>query len=69
MMISTLQEPKRVLYTRKLKKSLNIAMTYKRDAFLSKLCLGATLLHGYGLKRETPVFSEGSPLQDICGML
>ena len=59
MMIS-LQEPGRVLYTEKLKKSLNMTATYKEDLFLFKFCLEATLLHDYDLQREIQVFSKSS---------
>ena len=59
----SLQEPERVLYTGKLKESLNMTVTYKEDLFLFKLCLGATLLHDYGLQKKTQVSSEGSPLR------
>ena len=68
-MVVSLQEPGRVLYTGKLEKSLDMAATYKEDLFLSKLCLGATLLHDYGLQRETQVSSEGSPLRISMSVL
>ena len=63
MMTSTLQKPKRVLYTEKLKKSSNMTAIYKEDLFFSKLCLEATLLHDYDLQKKTQIFSEDSLLQ------
>ena len=68
MMIS-IQEPRRVLYTEKLKKNLNMTAIYKKDSFLSKLCLGATLLHDYDLQREIQIFSESSSFRISMGVL
>ena len=59
MMIS-LQKLRRVLYIKKLKKSLNIIVIYKENLFLSKLCFGATLLHDYDLQKKIQIFSESS---------
>ena len=68
-MVVSIQEPGRVLYTEKLEESLDMAATYKEDSFLSKLCLGATLLHDYDLQRETQISSESSPLRISMGVL
>ena len=51
MMIS-LQKSKRVLYTKKLKKNLNMTAIYKKDLFFFKFCFGATFLHDYDLQKK-----------------
>ena len=65
----SLQKSGRVLYTGKLKESLNMAVIYKEDLFLSKLCLEATLLHDYNLQRKIQISSEGSFLRISMGVL
>ena len=59
MMIS-LQESERVLYTEKLKKSLNMIIIYKENLFFFKFCFGATLLHDYDLQKKIQISSEDS---------
>ena len=59
-MIILLQESRRVLYTEKLKKSLNMTAIYKEDLFFFKLCFETTLLHDYDLQKKTQIFSRNS---------
>ena len=62
MMIS-LQKSKRVLYTKKLKKSLNMIIIYKENLFFFKFCFGAMFLHDYDLQKEIQISSENSFLR------